>query len=208
MANISAEAFSIEFMKKMIGIIDAIDIKSVVAFAHELLAARERESRIYFAGNGGSLSIATHFACDLGKGVKEPKSEQKPFRVLALDNMAWISAQANDGHKYFLESGFPGTYAHGYDGVFVGQLENQIEKNDLLVVISSSGNSQNVVNALLYAKDRQAKTVSLTGFDGGQCAEIADLAIVVRSEKGEYGIVESAHEVIHHLIYEYMRSLK
>ncbi|EMM94659.1 phosphoheptose isomerase family protein [Leptospira interrogans serovar Zanoni str. LT2156] len=82
-------------------------------------------------------------------------------------------------------------------------MENFINPGDIAFGISSSGNSPNVINALLFAKEKGAKTIAMVGFDGGQALKIADMALFVPSEKGKYGIVEGVHEVIHHLLYEF-----
>jgi len=146
--------------------------------------------------------MATHLTCDLGKGPKPEGTPITPYRVMSLDNAAWLTAQANDGEHYFLKGGYPGAYTHGYDGVFVGQLENFIRENDVAFGISSSGNSQNVINALLFAKEKKATTIAMVGFGGGKAAQIADHVIHIPTEKGAYGIVEGAHGALHHILYE------
>lgn len=199
--------YATDYIKRTHEILDKLDLDVISNVGKLLYDAKEAGNMIYFCGNGGSNSIATHFACDFGKGTKFDASKKK-YKVMSLDNAAWITAQANDGEKYFINNRFPGTYTHGYDGAFVGQLENFLQEDDIVFAISSSGNSPNVVNALLYAKDNKAKTVAMVGFDGGQSAKIADYTILVPTIKGEYGMVEGIHEVIHHLLYEAARGLE
>jgi len=204
-----ALVFSEKYMKENLDVISNLDLKSISEVAVLLYNAKERGSNIFFFGNGGSHSIATHLACDFGKGTKiNGKKEQKFYKVFGLDNSAWLTAQANDGKEPFTEGDYPGVYNHGYDGVFVGQMENFINPGDVAFGISSSGNSQNVVNALEFAKSKKAYTVAMVGFDGGKAAKIADNIILVKSEKGKYGLVEGVHEVIHHLLYEFAISLE
>lgn len=138
-------------------------------------------------GNGGSAATATHFACDLGKGTK---TGQHKFKTQALaDNLATFTAYAND---------------EGYEYVFSKQLENVLQKGDIVVALSASGNSQNLINAIVYAKTRGALTISLLGFDGGKLKDISDVALVVHTNKGEYGPVEDVHLVLDHLITSFL----
>jgi len=182
------------------------DIAKVAALLYE---AKENGKTIFFFGNGGSMSIATHFACDFGKGTKFPdKPNQKFYKAKSLDNIAWLTAQANDGAGYFKEKGYPGEYLTGYDGIFIGQMENFLEEGDIAFGISSSGNSPNVVQALEFAKNNGAVTIAMVGFDGGKAAQVADHQILVPTAKGEYGVVEGVHELIHHELYEFARMLE
>ena len=157
---------------------------------NEFLEAEKNGKTIYFIGNGGSAAIATHFACDIGKGTKK---SNKMFRAISLaDNLSTFTAYAND---------------LGYEHVFSKQLENVLNKGDILVSISSSGNSPNVINAVEYAKKVGAKTISFVGFDGGKLKEISDITLWIPSEKGEYEVVEDIHELIHHLIEAYINRI-
>ena len=204
MSDIDPIHFSKNFLTEITKSIQELDLTSIAKIAEILFQAKEKDQNIFFFGNGGSHGIASHLACDFGKGTKiNGKPNQKFYRVFGLDNAAWLTAQANDGKEPFLYENYPGKYTHGYDGVFVGQMENFIRKGDVAFGISSSGNSQNVINALLYAKQKGATTIAMVGFDGGEAFRIADEKILVKTEKGKYGIVEGVHEVIHHLLYEY-----
>lgn len=205
----NAEKFAQNYRQRIIETFNQVALESIAKVAQVLHEAKENGKAIYFFGNGGSHSIATHLACDFAKGTKNPnKQGQKLYKAISLDNPAQVTAYGNDGPSYFTQRGLPGQYAHGYDGVFVGQLENLLEEGDVAFGISSSGNSPNVVNALLYAKQIRAITVAMVGFDGGQAAKTADHAILVPTPKGEYGIVEGLHEVIHHLLYDHARKLE
>ncbi|WCL51273.1 SIS domain-containing protein [Leptospira sp. GIMC2001] len=204
-----AKKFSVEFQKENQSAIANLDLNIISEVAILLFQAKERGSNIFFFGNGGSHSIATHFACDFGKGTKiTGKKNQKFYKVFGLDNAAWLTAQANDGKEPFTNGDYPGIYNHGYDGIFVGQMENFIQEGDVAFGISSSGNSQNILNALEFAKIKKAHTVAMVGFDGGKAAKIADHVILVKCEKGKYGLVEGVHEVIHHLLYEFAIQLE
>jgi len=147
-------------------------------------SARDRGASIYIAGNGGSAAIASHWVNDLGKATKI--SGKAPLRVMSLsDNVSWLTALAND---------------EGYDRVFSGQLENFAKPGDILVVISASGNSKNLIDAVNLAKSRNVATIAFLGFDGGLLKEKVDESLWLPTEKGEYGMVESAHGTICHVL--------
>lgn len=198
--------FANSFLMQVSAAIGRLPVERLIDIAGLLQAAGDRGSNIFFFGNGGSHSIATHLACDLGKGTKLTGSPRRPYRAISLDNAAWLTAQANDGAEPFVKGDYPGIYEHGYDGIFVGQMENFIERGDVAFAISSSGNSRNVVNGLLFAKSRGAQTIALVGFDGGEAARVAEHVILVATARGAYGVVEAVHEVIHHYLYEVLRS--
>lgn len=197
-----------EFRAQALGLLGALDMDRIAEVAAVLHRAKEAGRTIFLFGNGGSHSIATHLAADLGKGTKGVRPGQRLYRVLSLDNEAWMTAQANDGERVFQNGGYPGTYRHGYDGAFVGQLENFLSKDDVLVAISSSGNSPNIVNALLFGKGRGAVTVAIVGFDGGQAARLSDHVILVPTAAGAYGLVESLHSFVHHALCECARRIE
>ena len=150
--------------------------------------ARNDGSTIYFIGNGGSAATASHFSQDLGEiGRKAGKSH---FRTLSLtDNVSFITAMGND---------------YGYDSIFTGQMSNLFKKSDVLVAISASGNSKNIVEAVKLAKELKGITIGLAGFDGGELARICDHVIHVKTSKGEYGPVEDIHLMIDHMITSYL----
>ncbi len=156
------------------------------------MAARENGTTIFFAGNGGSAATASHFANDLAFGTND---YQKPFKVISItDNVAVLTALGND---------------YGYDEIYIRQLKIYAKKNDVLVGISASGNSQNLINAFKYASTAEIKTVSLTAFDGGQMREISDYSVHIPTNKEEYGPAEDLHMILDHLVGNYlMRFIK
>jgi D-sedoheptulose 7-phosphate isomerase len=150
--------------------LDTLDIKEINHAISLILSAYEKGSRIFILGNGGSASTAMHMACDLGKGTLSRfyDNKEKRLRVMSLaDNVALLTAYAND---------------LSFEHAFVQQLRNLVEKEDLVIVLSGSGNSINLVKAIKYAKDCGAKTIGILGFkNGGKLAEIVDCAIIVQS---------------------------
>lgn len=160
-----------------------------------LEAAYERDGKIYVIGNGGSLAIARHFVGDLNKTVfgHHIHKEVKRFQSVSLPTTdAELTAWAND---------------IGYDMVFAGPLKNYVQEQDVLIAISSSGNSSNIIKAVEVAKEKGIPVIGMSGFDGGRLNQLADAKILVPTEKGRYDLVESIHETICHLITNYFQGV-
>lgn len=168
-------------------VLAAIDRAEIGTFIHTLLDARERGATIFFIGNGGSAATASHFANDLAIGAND---YERPFRGLSLtDNVAALTAIGND---------------FGYEDIFSRQVRVLGKKGDVLVAISASGNSPNLIKAFDVARSMGIKTVALTAFDGGKMREMADERVHVATEKKEYGPAEDAHMVLDHLVSAYL----
>lgn len=171
-------------LERVASMLRGVDIGAVERVAQALRRARDDGATVYVAGNGGSASTSAHFVNDLGKATK--RSGQPPIRVMGLaDNVPWLTALGND---------------EGYDRVFAGQLENFAKPGDVLVVISASGNSLNLLRAVELAKVRRITTVGLLGFDGGKLKALVDHPIHVPSEKGAYEVVEDCHHAVCHAL--------
>ena len=174
--------------KNLSALFSRLDFKAVQAVADCFENASSKGRMIFFAGNGGSAATASHFAQDIGEIVR--KVGGKPFRTLSLnDHSAALTAISND---------------YDYSQVFALQMANHIQAGDVLVVISASGNSPNVIKAVELAKERKATTIGLVGFDGGKLAKMCDIVVCVKTEKGEYGPVEDVHMVLDHMITSYL----
>ena len=166
--------------------IDSADLSDFDDIISALLKAYKDNSQIFIMGNGGSASLASHFACDLSKGTLQNAHDdnEKRFRVISLtDNIALMTAYSND---------------LGYEHVFSQQLKNLVNEGDVVIGISASGNSKNVINAISLAKKSKAVSIGLLGFDGGKLKEIVDLKLWVN--KDNYGIVEDVHSSLQHMI--------
>jgi len=144
-------------------------------------------NNIYTIGNGASASIAQHWACDYTKGCK--KGGLRPRVISLAANIPLMTAISND---------------ISYDDVYSFQLDALGQEGDVLVAISSSGNSPNVVKAIETAKSLKMKTIALTGFDGGKARELADISLHV--DINEYEAAEDVHQAIMHMIAKYMRT--
>lgn len=168
-------------------VLSKLDYSQVGQMIETVIDARNRGAQIFFVGNGGSAATASHFANDISIGTRVT---DKPFKAMALtDNLAIITAVANDD---------------GYEHIFTKQLQNFANTNDVLVAISASGNSPNVIQAVEYAKKKNMTVIGLTGFDGGKLREMSDIKIHVQTQKGEYGPVEDVHMFIDHLMGSYL----
>jgi D-sedoheptulose 7-phosphate isomerase len=159
-----------------------IQLEAVERIVEAILLAHAGGRHIYILGNGGSASTASHFACDLSKATLVDGRSR--LRVTSLsDNVALLTAWANDTT---------------YDRVFAEPLTNLLEPDDIVIAMSASGNSCNVLEAIKVACELGALTVGLVGFDGGQLKDIVDIQVRVNSQ--DYGVVEDCHLVLQHAI--------
>ncbi|HHW09889.1 MAG TPA: SIS domain-containing protein [Firmicutes bacterium] len=175
------------YLHRLTGAIEQLDKDAVACFISLLRQRRRRDGTIYIIGNGGSAGTASHFAVDLGKGAS--LASDKRFRVHSLtDNVCWITALAND---------------LSYADVFVEQLRNHLREEDLLVAISASGNSENILRAVALANEIGCMTVGLTGGNGGRLANLVDVEIRVPAE--HMGCIEDLHLIVAHIVsYSFM----
>ena len=179
--------FSKSYFEYLGIVISNISLSEIENFVGLILDARDRGSTIFFIGNGGSAATASHFANDIAIGTR---TYDKPFRVISLcDNQAIITAIGNDD---------------GYEKIFSQQLKVLLKEQDMVVSISASGNSPNLIDAINTAKDMNAITVGISAFDGGKMKDIVDYSLHVPTEKGEYGPAEDAHMVLDHLVSNYL----
>lgn len=166
-------------------ILTKLDQEVIARVIKLFFQAKEEGRTIFFIGNGGSAATASHFANDL---LIRNKSEI--FRIISLtDNSAIMTAITND---------------FGFENLFVKQLESLYQRGDILVAISASGSSLNVLKAVDYVNQCQGITIGLTGFDGGELKKKTDYCILVPTNKGEYGPVEDIHLIVTHIIASYL----
>lgn len=152
--------------------------------ANTLVGAYDAGKIVFLCGNGGSASLASHFACDLGKGTAYCNGGKR-FRALSLtDNLPTLTAWANDS---------------GYEDIFSEQLRNFVQPGDVALAISCSGNSKNVLNALQVAREAGATTVGISGFQGGEMQSLCDICVIVPSNNMQ--IIEDLHVAMAHSIF-------
>jgi len=167
--------------------IEILPLHTINEAVEFLMRAYETSATIFLFGNGGSAALASHLACDLGKGTIN--GSPKRFRALALtDNVPLMTAWANDSK---------------YDNIFAEQLLNFVQPQDVALAISGSGNSPNVLNALQAARDAGAYTVGLTGFEGGRMKELCDVCVVIPSDNMQ--IIEDLHLCVAHSLFTTIR---
>lgn len=170
-----------KYLDEVCQIIPRIPVSEISRVVEIIRRARGRGNRIIIMGNGGSASTASHFVCDLAKNLRQPGL--RDFRAFGItDNMAMFSAYAND---------------EGYENVFWRQMSNIVEEDDIVIGISTSGESENVVRGVNYANNVGAYTIGFSGFDGGRLGRLVDLNVNVPS-----GCVEQIEDI--HLMFEHM----
>jgi D-sedoheptulose 7-phosphate isomerase/D-glycero-D-manno-heptose 1,7-bisphosphate phosphatase len=182
-----AGAYWGEYTKEMARASETIDPVAMEQAARVLTAAYVSGARMFCCGNGGSASIANHMQCDHVKGIGNG-TDLAP-QVLSLStNVELITAIAND---------------IGYSDIFVRQLQSQARPGDVLIAVSSSGRSPNIVRALGWARENDLRTIAITGFDGGAARTAADVAIHV--DCTNYGIIEDLHQAVMHALAQFIR---
>lgn len=184
MTNIKSVAKN--YFAKLKETIDRVSLEDIQKVADLLLDTYKNEKTIFIMGNGGSASTASHMACDLGKGTLKNvySQKEKRLRVISItDNVATMTAFAND---------------LSYSEMFSQQLHNLIKPKDVLIALSASGNSSNIIKALKYAKKQKAITVGILGKGGGRAKKFIDLGIIIQS--GDFGIIEDLHLTLNHLL--------
>ncbi|HXW90890.1 MAG TPA: SIS domain-containing protein [Terriglobales bacterium] len=176
-----------EYVRGVIDVLERLPVSAIDDVVDRLFQAYEQDSALYLFGNGGSAALASHAACDLGKGTT--KSGRRPFRVVSLtDNVSLLTAWANDT---------------SFDNVFAAQLRPFIRERDIAFAISASGNSPNVLGGLQVAREMGACNVGLSGFRGGKMKSLCDASIIVPSDNMQQ--IEDSHLCIMHAIFRAFR---
>lgn len=176
------------YFDDVIRTIGKMPFQTIDQFVEVLMEAYDSGRMIYLFGNGGSAALASHFACDLGKGAANGSG--KRFQVLAFtDNVPLMTAWANDAR---------------YEDIFAEQLINFVRPDDIAFAISGSGKSPNVLKALKVAREADAYTVGLTGFQGGDMRDLCDLCLIIPSDNMQ--IIEDLHLSVTHAVFTALRA--
>lgn len=170
------------YLKKEIDILKGLNIDEINKAMNLLENTRKKGNNVYVFGNGGSAATASHMENDFNKGISEKLDKKYRFQCINA-NMATITAIAND---------------NGYEHIFEQQLENKIDKEDIIVAISGSGNSKNVINAVKYAKKQGCKVIGMTGYSGGELKKLSDISLHVPLDNMQ--ITEDIHIIFNHLM--------
>ena len=194
MNNKKNEPFIIKYLDDVKKQLDDLDIGLVSKFIEILHQAYKNDKTVFVIGNGGSATTAIHFSCDMGKGTVKNINDhkEKRFKVIPLpSNIATLTAIAND---------------ISYDDIFSQQLVNFMKQGDVLIAISASGNSKNIIKAVKVAKEGSLVVLGLAGFDGGMLKNLSDHCIVVKNNN--YGVVEDIHHILSHIINLSLKEIK
>ena len=183
----SAASYFDAYAEEMARAAKSIEPAMLELAAATLVEAYLRGARIFSCGNGGSASIANHMQCDHVKGIRTA-TDLSPHVLSLTANVELLTAIAND---------------MGYENIFVYQLQSQSEPGDVLLTVSSSGRSPNIVRALTWAREQGLRTIAVTGFGGGAARDTAEISIHV--DCTNYGIVEDLHQAIMHALAQYIR---
>ncbi len=171
------------YVHGLLDVLQNLPLMLIDEVAHRLVEAYSEDCTLYLFGNGGSAALASHAACDLGKGTIVPG--KKPFRVVSLtDNIPLITAWANDT---------------SYDNIFAAQIPSLVQPRDVVLAISGSGNSPNILRGLEAAREAGAFTIGLAGFRGGKMKNLCNCCIVVPSESMQH--IEDAHVCVMHAVF-------
>ncbi|MBW1696682.1 MAG: SIS domain-containing protein [Deltaproteobacteria bacterium] len=174
--------FAKQYLHGLMAVFEDLNLDCFEAIVSSLLDAYHNQAAIFVMGNGGSAATASHFATDINKGCCWDLD--KKFKMICLnDNISTLMAWAND---------------MTYDAVFVQQMKNFFTQGDLVIGISGSGNSENVLNAIRYAKKNGGLTIGLSGFNGGNLAKLVDISLVTEAEDMQK--VEDVHLIVVHMI--------
>ena len=178
-----------DYVARIFASFERMNSESLKEVVDLLRGAIESNCRIWIIGNGGSAATASHFATDLNRCTNSVGESVKAMSL--CDNTSLITAIGND---------------FGYDQVFSRQLHNSASSGDLLIILSASGNSKNIISALGWAQNNKVTTLALTGFDGGQAKVLADTSLHVPTTNGDYGVAEDAHSILCHFLSSQFRN--
>jgi len=188
--GLDVKAFARWYREKSLEQWNALDLEALSRVAAVLEEAQKNGRFIWVCGNGGSASSSSHVGCDFGKTAA--KAGAKALKAISLsDNAAFITAVSND---------------ISFDEIFSRQLENVLAPGDVVVFLTGSGNSQNLIKAAELSRSRGAKVVGLLGFDGGKIKSMCDESILIASD--QYGVIEDLHMAVAHILTFYLKQKK
>ncbi|MQY59464.1 MAG: SIS domain-containing protein, partial [Clostridia bacterium] len=183
-------SFVEEYLRELKETLDKLPYSQIERIKDILLGAYRKDKKVFIMGNGGSAATASHFACDLAKGTAGKDDSRKRFKVIALtDSVPIITAWANDT---------------AYENIFLEQLKSLLDAGDVVIAISGSGNSKNVIKAVEYANAQKALTIGLTGFRGGKLKGMVQECLVVPSHSLEQ--IEDVHLILEHILCSWLRA--
>lgn len=184
-------SFVENYLTELREILDKLPFPQIEKIKNILLDVHRKDKKVFIMGNGGSAATASHFACDLAKGTAGKDDSRKRFKVIALtDNIPLLTAWANDT---------------AYENIFLEQLKNLLDAGDVVIAISGSGNSKNIIKAVEYANAQKALTIGLTGFRGGKLKGMVQECLIVPSRSLEQ--IEDVHLILEHILCSWLRAI-
>ena len=181
------QAYVEDYAEQIRRAFSALNLENLRSAAAILEGAMDRRSNIFVCGNGGSAAIANHFVCDHSKGIRSD-TDVLPRVTSLSSNVEILTAIAND---------------FSYERIFEFQLSSLAAEGDVLVAVSSSGNSPNIIEVLKWARQNHVTSVALTGFEGGEARKVADVTLHVQA--ANYGVIEDVHQSLMHILAQYIR---
>jgi len=182
------DEFLNSYKEKIITLFDSINVNMLESIIVEMIKAFKNGSTLYVVGNGGSAATASHIQADFRFFVRY-FTNFRPKVVALTDNIPLMTAISND---------------NSYEDIFVEQMKGMFNEGDLLLAISASGNSPNVVKAVEYAKELGGETIAFCGFTGGKLKEISDMALYTPNKDKDYGPIEDLHMILSHVLVNYL----
>jgi D-sedoheptulose 7-phosphate isomerase len=177
-----------DYRERLFRLYDAIDAVVLQKIVAALIACFKDNRTLFIAGNGGSAATSSHMQCDFGFFVRH-FTRFRPKVMSLTDCTPMLTAIGND---------------NAYEDIFIEQLRGSFQKGDVLLLISASGNSKNLIKAAEYARSQIGTVISFVGFDGGQLKGLSDIALHTPNETGDYGPIEDLHLILDHLIVSYL----
>jgi D-sedoheptulose 7-phosphate isomerase len=177
-----------DYFKKLSELYNYLDFNILESFVEIIIKAYKSGNTIYVCGNGGSAATASHFQVDFGFFVRYFVKKRIKIRSLT-DQVPMITAIGND---------------NSYDDIFVEQMKDNFSSGDVLIAISASGNSKNVINAVKYANHLGGTSVALVGFKGGELKDVAQISLYTPNKEKEYGPIEDLHMIVDHMLVSYL----
>jgi D-sedoheptulose 7-phosphate isomerase len=177
-----------DYKKRLFNLIESTDINKMTEVIELIINAFKNDNTVYVCGNGGSAATASHMQADFSFFIRYFTDFRPKIKALT-DNFPLISAIGNDKN---------------FDQIFVEQLKGNFKKGDILICISASGNSKNLINATNFANENDMKTISFVGFDGGELLKISSLSLFTPGKIKDYGPIEDLHLIFNHFIVNYL----
>lgn len=176
------------YRKRVDEILNKVDVDSLVKIIEVMISAFKNGNTVYVCGNGGSAATATHMQADFSFFTRYFTKFRPKVRALT-DNVAMMTAVGNDT---------------SFHDVFVEQMKGHFEKGDVIICISASGNSENLIRAVKYANNNGGTSIGFVGFEGGKLLDTATISLFTPNPKGDYGPIEDVHMIFNHLIVNYL----